>query len=391
MRYKVLWIDDAYKEQLPFIGEAEQEDIDITPFESHEEGIEHLNSLLDVYHAVILDAKVKKGKNDTATGLAGLRASRDRLVEINNNGYLPYFIFTGQPDYVSSDMFSQSYGSYYIKATDNERLFKDLKEAILKKDEYQIQKRYQRVFEICTEQYIGTSAQKPLLKILKSLNEPTDSFDDELYFTQIRIILESMFRQANKLGFLHDNCIVKGKVNLTESGLFMSGEATKHLNVRCKKSHFTKIISDNVKSILFITGAASHTVDAEIKNNINLVEYRTSVNTPYLLYSLTFQLMDVLIWFKQYADQNPDKEGNKLYWETLSTNIREGEWIKGTITRIADNGYGTFQPMDGGKSISIIPVKVKEHHLVLHQTIEVVTKIDNTGTKTQIDNIRIVQ
>ena len=133
MRYNVLWIDDDFKTQLDFIGEAEQENIDITSFESHEEGISHLNGKLDFFHAVILDAKVKKAKSDTVTGLSGLFASRDRLIEINNNSYLPYFIFTGQPDYLSSTIFKETVGDYYIKVEDNERLFKDLKEAVEKK------------------------------------------------------------------------------------------------------------------------------------------------------------------------------------------------------------------------------------------------------------------
>ena len=126
MRIKVLWIDDEYKKQSDVIGDAEQDGIDIIPFESHEEGIEALMSNIKGFHAVILDAKVKKGRYDTVTGLSGLTASRDKLIEINNQGtYLPSFIFTGQPDYMDNDMFSETYGEYldYINIISGEYIW----------------------------------------------------------------------------------------------------------------------------------------------------------------------------------------------------------------------------------------------------------------------------
>ncbi len=201
-----------------------------------------------------------------------------------------------------------------------------------------------------------------------------------------------MFRYANKIGLLHDNCIDgkgKGKVNLTESSLFMAGEPTKFLDVQCAIPHFNKIIIDAVKSVLFITGAASHTVDPEIKTNINLVEYRKTVNTPYLLYSIAFQLMDILIWFKKYSDENPDILKNKSHWVALNTITASGDWMAGEIIRIAPNGYGTFQPSGGGSTLSIIPAKVVEFRLKEKQFIEVLTKLDSAGTKILIHEIRL--
>ena len=105
MNINILWIDDDYKLQEDFISFAEQDGIDIHPFESHEEGMASLEAKPNFYHAAILDAKVKNKKDDTVTGLDGLRASRDRLVEMNKDQYLPFFIFTGQPDYTSNEVF----------------------------------------------------------------------------------------------------------------------------------------------------------------------------------------------------------------------------------------------------------------------------------------------
>lgn len=103
-----------------------------------------------------------------------------------------------------------------------------------------------------------------------------------------------MFRDANKRGLLHDKCIdEKRKVNLTESSLFMAGKPTKYLDVYCDIPHFPPIIAANVKSMLEITRGASHTTEPDEKELINLQAYWEQVNTPYLLYSLTFMLCDI--------------------------------------------------------------------------------------------------
>lgn len=390
MKYKVLWIDDDCNTTgRDFIGQAEQDDVDITAFESHEEGIAFLEKNLNKFHAVILDAKVKLKKDDTVIGLEGLKASRDRLIELNSKLDLPYFIFTGQPDYQTNEMFKESFGEFYIKGTDNEKLINDLINRVENKEDYILQKEYRQVFEVCTEKYIGIDSQKHVLQILSSIKKPNITFDDELYFTKIRIILELMFRATNKYGLLHDVCIANGKVNLAESSLFLAGAETKHFNVICSVSHFPKLIADAVKSIIFITGAASHTSEANSQNNINLDDYRKTVKTPYLLYSLTFQLMDVLIWFKEYVDNNNDITLNKSYWQAISiesNNSTEG-WINGTVSRIADNGYGTFLPNTGGITLNILPNKVSELSLNVNDLIRVTTKPDRTGTKVFIDLI----
>lgn len=327
MNIRVLWIDDEYK--IDVIGDAEQDGIDLIPFESHEEGIEELLSNIDLYHAVVLDAKVKKMKSDTTTGLDGLTASRDKLIEINNQGkYMPYFIFTGEPDYKDTVWFRQTFGDYFIKGQDNQRLFSAIKDKVQNKDEYVVQSEFEKIFDI-SEKYFDEEVRKHLTHILCSIKKPNIIFDDELYFTPIRKILEFIFRILNKKGLLHDKCIPDGKLNLSESSLFLSGESTKYLGVKCAKMHFPKLISDAVKSIIHTTGAGSHTVGDEIKNNIDLKEYRNIVKSSYLLYSLVFKLLDIIIWFDEYLKTNNDYGYNKSLWlEDYSKILIEGKICK---------------------------------------------------------------
>ncbi|MEO6671016.1 MAG: hypothetical protein ABIN36_16160 [Ferruginibacter sp.] len=394
MRYKVLWIDDMFKTQEDFIGEAEQEYIDVYPYESHEEGIARLNSDPEFFHAVILDAKVKKGKDDTDTGLAGLSASRDRLIEINKNGYLPFFIFTGQPDYVDASWFTETFGKYYIKAKDNELLFKDLKNAIDKKIEYQIQKKYQSAFEVCTDKYIGAPAIKHFFDILTSIEHPADQFDDEKYFNGLRKIIEYVFRASNKLGLLHDKCIPNGIVNLTWSSLFMalkemelgsSGE-----KIGCSKIHFPCILASNVKSILDITSAASHTEGEKENGKLNFTQYKTQINSNYLLYSLAFQVMDLVLWFKKYADEHPDSKINKAQWMPLDKDL--GDWQTGKVVNLnSAKGFAFFKPDTGNASTFIPPTLVTKNSLLDNTLVTVIIENyedKNKETKTRVKELR---
>lgn len=379
MRIRVLWIDDEYVKQSDVISDAEQDDIDLIPFESHEEGIRALNADKTGFHAIILDAKVKNKQSDTTTSLKGLAASRDKLIQLNSSGYfIPYFIFTGQPGYESDENFKDSYGDFFIKGKDNQKLFDAIKEAVINKEEFIIHSDFKNVFDVCNKHF-DVDTKKCLTKILLSIKKPSQIFDDELYFTHIRIILENLFREANKHGLLHDKCLAGGKVNLTESSLFLAGEPTKHLGAGCKQNLFPKLIANFVRDIIFITGAASHTTDANVKNNIDLQEYRALINTPYLLYSLTFQLMDVLIWFDSYLANNNDYEVNKSLW--IAEEVA-GDLISGLVLSIdSQRGFGFFKPDGIGSNAYISAKLVNNHSLQLNMPI--IVQIDEyTDNKT---------
>lgn len=367
-RYRVIWFDDEYKTLNIIREKAFVNGIDLIGFDNSKEGIDELEKHIEKYDAAISDGLFYKnpgqsGDSVTDKALFEVGLALDRLCERKK---LPWFILSGQ------DKFTKEKNSYADAFKDN-KVYDKLNEDDLvglwgiikidadKQPETQIRHEYSKVFEVCTDKYIGEDASKPLMRILGSFKDSMLLFDDELYFTQIRIILENIFRAANRFGLLHDKCLEGGKVNLTESSLFLSGENTKHLDVSCEKSHFTKIVSDLVKSILFITGAASHTVDADIKKNINLIEYRKTISTPYLLYSLTFQLIDIMIWFKSYADDNQDIALNKSYWlpKTVIGMLTEGK----VINYKAEKGFAFFQPDGSGENTFIPPHLVANHSL----------------------------
>lgn len=291
MRYNVLWIDDEYKTQEDFISFAEQLKIDITPFESHEEGMVSLEN--KSYHAVILDAKVKKAKEDTKTGVAGLAASRDRLIEINKDKYLPFFIFTGQPDYMEDEMFVQSYGKFYIKGDDNEQLIKDITSACENHPEIQARKLFPETFLAFDKGILKESNKKLLIDIITNIENKNYSKKN---LTTQRDLLEAIFKSLNSpIPCLPDIFFdqVKGnKPNLEFCVLFLEDRATKD-----KTGTYHKLNKDINKSIR----AAIRKVK-ESTNEFSHLKEEDIVKYPFL--SNSFLLFEILTWLPDFVDSN---------------------------------------------------------------------------------------
>ena len=169
-------------------------------------------------------------------------------------------------------------------------------------------------------------SQKILQNIFYALFNQS-AIDSHIYYNPIRKVLEWMFRAACQRGLVHDKCFDnKGRANLTDCYRFMAGRPTLHSKVICRVTHFPVIIADNVQFILDITGGGSHTSTKPERENPNLAAYWAKINTPYLLYSLTFLLCDIIIWFGQYVHENEDVNKNKAMWRDL---VLDGEVERG--------------------------------------------------------------
>lgn len=254
-----------------------------------------------------------------------------------------YFVFSGQDSITKEDNYiknliakrrrSYSPKNIYVKNEDDELLIKDILAAVESKEDWEVENKYEKVLSIAKDYCKEDGSYKYLFEILLALHG-VKTIDYKLYYNRLRIILEWVFRRANKLGLLHDKCIdEKNKINLTDSCLFLSGRPANHSGVQCRLAHFPILISKNVWLLLEITGGASHTTEVDVEKNINLTSYWNEINTPYLLYSLTFILCDVLLWAAQYFEEHQDVGYNKSLWLDLSP---EGRVIEDLINNYKD-------------------------------------------------------
>lgn len=327
-RYNILWIDDQYEELIDFSIQAENAGIDLFGFTSFEEGFKYLEKDLNQYDGVLLDAmffetkEQVKGEEDES----GLGMAIARLNELKFKKDLPWFVLSGKESFTkNNNSILKANKKRCFDKTDGddlEELLITIKEEADKLEDTQIKHRYQNVFAVLTGTYIGEEPADHLLKILKSVGNPGEGIEDVLYFNRLRIILEGIFRAANKFGLLHDHCIQGGKVNLKNSFDFLSQQKVKVSHdkiVTCDRKHFPALIERAVENILDVTNVASHSESPEKeKSRLELSAYRQTVRSPYLLYCLTFQLMDVLLWFRSYIDENKDYRSNVAFWKTAA-------------------------------------------------------------------------
>jgi hypothetical protein len=121
---------------------------------------------------------------------------------------------------------------------------------------------------------------------------------------------------------------------------------------------------------------------AEGDLKLKVDEYLQAQKNDYLYRSYIYLLLDTLNWFKRFMDDNNDINKNKCLWEVVNQ-----DWVVGVVTKIANNGFGTFQPESSDKIISILPNMVEEYKLSESVKIKVILKPNSDGTKLYIKTI----
>ena len=381
-RYQVLWIDDDAEKQDGFLDSAYLEGLDINYYKTSKQGMEELTSKIEQYDAVILDAMVYNDSEDETAALTGLFSSIKKINSLSDRKKIPYFIFSGHmaKDENSSAREMLADETIFIKSKDNQALFLAIKKEADTQIDIQIKHENQLLFDVLKE--YSDSTRDVFISIFKGLKGHNNKFDNQLYFTQLRIVLELMFRKANAIGLLHDKCVqVNGsQVNLTESCSFLSGYDTKYLKVKCAVTHFPKVIATNIQNLIYITGAASHTAEVDITKNIDIQAYHQDINTPYLLYSLALQLMDVLTWFSGYSKANSDIAVNQSHWLEIEVDQFGNKYETEVLTNIASNGWGTVLVNNGAKRVSIHREEITKLNLTIGDSIKFIV---NDSAKAQ--------
>lgn len=409
MSYKVLLIDDRHNDaSLEAVKKmAKMANIELVGVKYHTEGMELLqNDSSFEFQAIILDAfgfKKSESDEDKMTN-SGLYYSLKTLSELKSDRVIPWFVYTGHPKNLSDEDFLEKIAvyqedykfgrpelCYYTKTIHEKELLQDIKTEIDNLENSQIQLQHKHVFQIAKKINVPHEDINNLVNIFKSIQSYVNDIEPSLYFTQLRKYIEYVFRDAAKYNILHEKCIYEnGQVNLTESSLFLAGEKTKHLKVYCDKSHFSKIMAENIKNLIFITGAASHTSDVNPAENMNYQEYRKSIKSPYLLYQLTFIICDLLVWYDNYIKDNNDISINKSFWVDINENqssSSEIEWLEGTVIKIAESGWGTFKPDSSSVPIYIHPIAVGKENIKEEDRLKVRTEPSPDKSKLHIKEI----
>lgn len=389
--YNILWIDDEHETLSGTKGRAKRNGINLIPFKSLNGGMSELERNYPFYDGVLLDAMIfeyeddVKGSEDTYN----VHRAKEQLLQFKKK--FEIFVLTGQAEAYEDKTFKKAFTKVYKKGSDEEidRLFTDIKTSAAMQEDTQLRHAYKRVFDVCTENYIGEYAGQDLLNLLK-VNDETNI---DNHFNAIRKIIEDLFTAFSKFRLLPIEFITPG-VALNESSKFLAGKGsdgslfTEKGYQHLEETHLPSQMAYYLRSILTITQAGSH--------RSSIGQHVRTVKTPFLLKSVFFQLLDVLVWFKMYVDSNPKKENwIRIEANTESNPIETVELIPGKVINVnAQKGFAFFKPDAEVDNVFIPPHLVSSHllHEDLPIRVEVQEYTDNrTGEiKLRVKRIEIV-
>lgn len=355
----VLWIDDEHETLSGTKGRAKRNGINLIPFKSLNAGMAELERNYPFYDGVLLDAKFFENEDDVkgTEDTYNVHRAKERLLQLKKK--FEVFVLTGQAEAYEDKTFKKAFTKVYKKGSDEDidRLFSDIKEAAATQEDTQIRHRFKRVFDVCTEKYIGELAGQDVLNLLKENDDP----NVEHQLNAIRKIMEDIFVGFNKFNLLPAD-FTTPRVALNESSKFLAGKnqdgsfftekGYRHL----EGTHLPVQIAFNIRSILSVTQAGSHrsAIDLHVK----------TLRTPYLFKSVLHLLLDVIIWFKMHVDSNPTPNN----WERVEVTSKEPEpaadYVPGIVINTnAQKGFAFFKPDGGGENVFIPPHLVANYSL----------------------------
>lgn len=322
-KYKILWIDDEWDKMTTFQLECKElYGLYLEPYRTRKAGMEALERNIDHWDAVLLDAKMFDENDNETASLTGLGKAKQRLDELSIRRAIPYFISTGQPDLISDKNFKDLFGDYYIKGNDDVKLVDDMLKAIENSDSQQVKTIYKDVFEGLDKMGVRSCVERILMDILLPLHYPAKepNFKPADHYNQLRKLLEYLFRACNKVGLVPDQCMTDGRVNLNQCSLYLAGKDAEKSGVRYGEKG-ERIVPDYVESIiraiLEFGNIHSHTVELEGEDKHKIESIFRTAQSRFIIFGLTLQICEVIIWFSEYIAKHDDKEVNLLLCNEL--------------------------------------------------------------------------
>lgn len=332
-RYEVIWIDDKWKDMEAFKEECEViHQIHLQPFDTQKAGMLELDKNPKRWDAVILDAKLEKD----GAGVVGLREAVKHINQLALCYKIPYFIYTGQPDLMDNETFEQSFGEFYIKERDNQRLIEDIKDRVNKSPRFQVKTYY--LDSLDQLDYLDSWCSEKILDILEAMHFPEKDIDPLLYYNPLRKALEYVFRATNKVGIIPDVFFSGGMVNLNQCFMFLIGREARVLGYRYGDSGESVVprhIHDMMSLIINLGNYGSHSIEQSHPTELSEYEVQKydkqikaqGVNSKLLVFSIALQFCEIVKWMNHYIAEHPNKEENLkkcVKLDTQSADNKEG-------------------------------------------------------------------
>lgn len=386
--YRVLWLEDEVEKVEAFFELAEINGIEL----DHVESLSQFKDRIECspkyhYDAVILDAL---GVNESKSEVASLSILYNAILYLayhREKEVLPFFVLSGYLGNEEHTNVKNMIGAdlIYIKSNDEAKLFESIKNAIASKYVESLKYKYNDIFGCFTKDFLGTDNYERMINLLTYLDSNKMEENAEDRINSIRQILERMFTKLSALNIIPKE-IKENKGWINGCSLFLS---SKHNDYQHNENFIDSQVAFNLYHLLQIFQDASHE-DDNLK--LKTVQYLKASKNDYFYKSCVYSFFDVIIWFKNFIDKNSNPEENLKLWKKVENLTDDNEeWIDGVLKEIQFNGFGTFQPNVGSKTIGIHPSEMKKNNYSIGCKLKIVTQPAPDGINLYIKKISKIE
>lgn len=309
-KYKVLWVDDEWQELKKIQQMAVDHSIFFQAFKNAEDAAENLKKNFMIYDAIILDGIFYDKKNEIGMPVSETAMMKmvNLINQLKNKKNIPWFVLTGRSRIAEGTDFLKSLNktSHVFRKTDDnqiEKLFAQLKYEANKQLETQLLHNYQDAFEIF-DNYLKFENSKYLVDVLKIVHSKNSASYNN--YNAIRHVYEILFDK------LREKKIIPPQ--LTQFNRVANILVNEERNFAITKPIIHPTICYLIYSQCDILQDGSHATE---RLNLNIQEYCTTRIGKHLFHSSVSALLEVLIYFNRFFNENPDVILNSETWKEL--------------------------------------------------------------------------
>lgn len=296
----ILWEED-HPELLPeFRIDIEDMGYELVICTNAEQACSYLEMHIENLSAAILDVDGYLKATDEETS-ASFHRVRDKINELRNRNPIEFFAFTGKAKYITNKSdFEKSFGVVFDKRTQSNEALEYLKDIVERHADTAIKNRYKEAFAVFNEDdyedsIIDKSLSKSLINVISSWDDYTCRHST-MMFSVIRPIAEKTLHHLVKLGVIPDSFEKMNQRSL----------------------HMSNLSRDFHKEIPPFVARAYHTlfdVCPETLHDCDTFDQVNKGRAPFLLQSLTLELLNVLAWIHVFTKEHPDYHTNQKYFK----------------------------------------------------------------------------
>lgn len=294
-----LLIDDKKDRMGPFIDAAKQRSIRIVASDNVEEGLAKLKADPDQFNAIILDALCKMKRTDTEEHLTEkpLRLALREIKELEQrlDKLYPKCVYTAD-DRAAQNNDEDVARAFRKGPPGTERaLFDYLIGQVRTNPESIVAHRYQDVLEMFSSGHLPQTGKQDLVQLLLELDDRNPS-KVKSNLTRVRTALEMMLSSLSKLAPEElPKEVLQGHSWVSNAIHYLAGKDAQGQSRKV-------LIPDHLFSLLYTIQKASSSAGAH---------YHNDFVSHYAMRSLAYGLLEAMLWFKTFVDENYPERLNK--------------------------------------------------------------------------------